>query len=430
MYQNLAASNTALSKASNPTIVTTSLSDLQSSMGTNGQNLSPFTWTSPSYAAQVANLFAKDSSLNTYIANAVSVAQNVTSSAAGGQGSYVINTGGSTSTSSGGNQALQGMSRFGAILNIFIPVLGSLIGIITSFIALGTSQSTNFNPILAIALLGNNIINLVVEVWLLGAGAITVLATALGLAPCLTVSNAVTAVTMWILPLLWGVLGLLFVNGCLMAYYIPMIPFILFTFGAIGWFMTVIEAMVAAPLIALGITHPEGHPVLGKADPAVLLIVNVFLRPTTMVIGLIAGIIMSYVGVWVLNQGYFGVAFTTDFWHTLVLGPSVIFALPAILTIYTALVIAIQHEAFNLIFIGDKIMRWLGAQGESLAQAADKALGEAKQGVSSGAGAFGKDVEAAGRERERKAKEAQKGVGTKSGGEGGGENLQIGQGGP
>ncbi len=42
--------------------------------------------------------------------------------------------------------------------------------------------------------------------------------------------------------------------GIFLGYYLPLYPYMLFTFGVIGWIIIVIEAMVAAPLVAMGIT--------------------------------------------------------------------------------------------------------------------------------------------------------------------------------
>ena len=68
----------------------------------------------------------------------------------------------------------------------------------------------------------------------------------------------------------------LFAVGISLGYYMPLYPYMLFTFGVIGWLITVIEAMVAAPLIAFGVTHPDGHDFLGQGQKAVMLLLGVF----------------------------------------------------------------------------------------------------------------------------------------------------------
>jgi defect-in-organelle-trafficking protein DotA len=178
-----------------------------------------------------------------------------------------------------------------------------------------------------------------------------------------------------------------------MVYYLPLLPFIIFMFGTVGWLAATIEAMVAAPIVALGITHPEGQEVVGKADPAVLLLVNVFLRPSMMIIGLIAGIIMSYVSIWILNMGFFP-AFGSVM--ASMGGLSLIFSLPAMVLIYLLLVISLLQYSFSLInVIPDKVLRWIGGQQEGVAGEVGRMQGEAQQGFKSGAKSVGEGVSSA-----------------------------------
>ena len=59
--------------------------------------------------------------------------------------------------------------------------------------------------------------------------------------------------------------------------------------------------LVALPLAALGVTHPEGHDFLGKAEVALMLTLSACLRPVLMVLGYVAGIILSYIGFSAVN---------------------------------------------------------------------------------------------------------------------------------
>ena len=66
--------------------------------------------------------------------------------------------------------------------------------------------------------------------------------------------------------------------------------------------------MLAAPLVAFGLTHPEGHDFLGEAKQGAILLLGVFLRPVLMVIGLIAGMILSYVALRIVVYTFSGLA--------------------------------------------------------------------------------------------------------------------------
>ena len=158
------------------------------------------------------------------------------------------------------------------------------------------------------------------------------------------------------IPIMMALLMVLFVEGIMIAVYVPLIPAIIYIFTAIGWFVAVIEAMVAAPLVALGITHPEGHDMLGKAEQAVMLILGVFLRPVLMVIGLIAGMLLSIIALTLLNNAF-----------TQVVASSMGFgAFCGTFSIYCALVIQLVTQAYSLIYmVPDRVMRWLGQGVES-----------------------------------------------------------------
>jgi defect in organelle trafficking protein DotA len=105
-------------------------------------------------------------------------------------------------------------------------------------------------------------------------------------------------------PLIASFFALFISIGFICAYYVPLLPYMIFTFGTLGWFMAVIEAMVAGPIVALGVMTPEGEGMLGKAEQGMMILVNVFLRPSMMIIGFVMGSVLTYVFVWVVGEGY------------------------------------------------------------------------------------------------------------------------------
>ena len=113
---------------------------------------------------------------------------------------------------------------------------------------------------------------------------------------------------MALLPVVMTWLGIMTGVGITATYYLPLVPFTLFLFGCIGWLIGVVEAMVAAPLMALGIMQPDSEHPFGRSDQAYMLLIGIFLRPSMMVIGYIFGIILSYVGIWLINAGFVIVA--------------------------------------------------------------------------------------------------------------------------
>jgi defect in organelle trafficking protein DotA len=154
------------------------------------------------------------------------------------------------------------------------------------------------NPIVALANMGIYYINFSSNLWLM----LLNLSLISSLIPI--IGGFIFAVIALMMPLLLAWVGVMVMVGFITAYYIPILPYMIFTFGTLAWFMAVIEAMVAGPIVALGVTHPEGHDAFGKGEAAIMILINVFLRPSMMIIGYIAAISLSYVGAWVLNTGF------------------------------------------------------------------------------------------------------------------------------
>lgn len=186
-----------------------------------------------------------------------------------------------------------------------------------------------------------------------------------------------------IMPIAVLMISLLWVAGLTMGLYIPMIPYLVFTFSALSWFIMVIEAMLAAPLIALTLIVPSEDEI-GKAGQAIAILLAIFLRPALMILGFIMAIQLLIVAIGMLNAG---------FWSTMLAatgGSSGIgvFGLIAILLLYASLAVGMVHEAFSLIYlVPNKVMRWIG--GDSSGDDPMKKVQELKGSVQKGAGIGG-----------------------------------------
>lgn len=253
----------------------------------------------------------------------------------------------------------------------------------------------NTDPIIAISAMGSDIIAMVEYVWITGAIAAFVMA-AVG-SWCmaqLPFGNAISGFIMWFIPMLTGVMFTMFVSGAVMAYYVPMIPFIVYLFAAIGWFTAVIEAMVAAPFVAIGIIVPEGHAHFGQAQHAIMLLLNVFIRPSMIVFGFIAGSILAHVSLWLLNQGL-GTAMTIGGLTSAVKQDTTkILQTVAIILIYMTIVLDIVDRCFALIHeVPTNVLSWIGGQARSFGE--DRA-GGIKQAFEGKIGGVGKAAETMG----------------------------------
>ncbi len=301
---------------------------------------------------------------------------------------------------------------FLSIVNIFISFIVSVFSLaIQAFLYVPLSalmiifdngvqqlQTTMVHPIIALAYMGSAFINGSVEIWL-NLITFTVIFVAIGGVGWLIM-------VMLMLPFLCSWLGIMTSVGFVDAYYVPFVPYMIFTFGSIAWLMAVIETTIAGPIIALGITHPEGHDALGKAEQAVMILVNVFLRPSMMIIGYVAAISLSYVTVFILNSGFSNVmgfllpsansagqtfsnlgnnlGETGSTMASPYYNWTAIYASFFCLVTYTSLYATVVQKSFTLISgVPDKILRWIGSQGESYgqdtAQWAEDAKGQTKE---------------------------------------------------
>jgi len=239
-------------------------------------------------------------------------------------------------------------------------------------------------------------------------------------AAAVTFSQTLVPIAMFFLFIILGL-------GLTLAVYTPMIPYILFTFGAINWLIATIETMIAAPLVAIGLLHPEGHEMWGQAEKALMLILNIFLRPTLMVFGMIAGMLMSFTVVMMINYAFLNVV------H-MVSPNSGVLEIIFFMVLYTILFTTAMNKCFDLIhLIPDKTMRWIGGGAEQFGEAGglekisgamEKGGTKAESGIGggvTGAGRTGKISEGIGKRKKGQAgRGAGGGVGGPPGGGGGG----------
>lgn len=81
--------------------------------------------------------------------------------------------------------------------------------------------------------------------------------------------------------------------GVILAYWLPMLPFINWIGGVIGWVTAAIEMLMVFPVWIASHFHPDGDGVASKhALNGYMLLLELLLRPVFMVFGLIAAVIM------------------------------------------------------------------------------------------------------------------------------------------
>lgn len=166
--------------------------------------------------------------------------------------------------------------------------------------------------------------------------------------------------------------NMFFVSGVLLAYYVPLIPFIAFLFSAMSWVLAVLEAVVAMPLLALAHLTVQGEGLPGQmAKAGYYFIFQIALKPVLMVFGLALGLLVFYAAVSYMNLFYMmaistagGIATSHLFLSRLV---------------YNALYVIIIYMAANSAFkaihlVPEHANKWLGAQSYHFAH-----MGEPQQ---------------------------------------------------
>ena len=147
------------------------------------------------------------------------------------------------------------------------------------------------------------------------------------------------------------------------AIIIQIIPMIFYSLAVIAWLFYLIEAVVAAPLIAVGITHPEGHDFLGQAQQSFMLLLLVFLRPVLIVLGVITALAIYFCANYLLNLGFLTIFITSiSGIETTFNGISNLFI---IILVYGFIAIGITQMSFANIFrVIERVSIWIGGQQE------------------------------------------------------------------
>ncbi len=199
------------------------------------------------------------------------------------------------------------------------------------------------------------------------------------------------------LPLALAISVPVFVMGMTLGIYMPFIPILLFSFAALGWLLSVAESMVSAPLIALGIAHPEGHDFLGRSEQAMILLLGVFIRPASMILGLVFSTMLIFIGVKLLSFGFiYFIMHTLESQAQLMqnfissdVAKFLLFICYILVFIWSML--SVINYCCNVIYddLGGRLIRWLGAPRDRsiIKRLMAKAKGQFRRGMQGAEGA-------------------------------------------
>ncbi|NNM65694.1 MAG: DotA/TraY family protein [Burkholderiales bacterium] len=141
------------------------------------------------------------------------------------------------------------------------------------------------------------------------------------------------------------------------AYYLPLLPAVIYTMAVIGWMIVVLEMLVAAPLWAFSHVLPEGDGMLGSSARAGYFhMLDILARPILLVFGLLLTILMMNAAVYFLGTGL-QIAFASEM-QGKVVGP---LSAMAELFIVMGAIYMLTNQVVHLISkVPRTVMRWLG----------------------------------------------------------------------
>ena len=104
-------------------------------------------------------------------------------------------------------------------------------------------------------------------------------------------------------PLYFAIATPLISLATLFAFFLPLYPIMIYTLTVITWATQYIETLLAMPIILLGMANPEGHsPLLGKAEKMIMLLVLLFMRPLTTLMGFVLATFIASISSFLFYQ--------------------------------------------------------------------------------------------------------------------------------
>lgn len=171
-------------------------------------------------------------------------------------------------------------------------------------------------------------------------------------------------------PLLFTMFGLLLGVGVTCGLLLPMMPYLTFLMGVIGWLILCVEAVIAGPLWAFGHMRMEGQGFTGGVGgTGYMIVLNIIMRPSLMLIGLIASMSLMKVFVMIVDETFIpAVSGLQQYAGITVGGYGGVTAKLFFLAIYGGLIYYMCTKAFHLITqVPDRVLKWIGG-GDQLGE--------------------------------------------------------------
>ncbi len=171
-------------------------------------------------------------------------------------------------------------------------------------------------------------------------------------------------------------IGSMISGGITLAFMLPLIPFIRFMFGILTWVLSLFETVIAIPVVALAHIKMDGDGLSGPlARTGYLLLLQLFLRPTLMIFGLIVALLLFNIMALALNEFYTMAVRGVENSGRLGAISAVIYTV-----IYAAMAYALANASFKAIdLVPNQALQWIGGpNGQTIdeSQRISNAVGE------------------------------------------------------
>lgn len=156
--------------------------------------------------------------------------------------------------------------------------------------------------------------------------------------------------------LLLPVLFLLFVTAAVMAFYIPLVPFIQWFAGLIQWFTSFIESLLGSTLWAMAHFDTDGEGMGQRTSYGWIYTVNVFCRPIIQTFAFfIASSAITVLGTFLFR--YFGTAVASAQGNSL----TGLMSIVAYLVIFCVMGLTLINSTFTMMLhLADRMVGWIG----------------------------------------------------------------------
>ncbi len=154
---------------------------------------------------------------------------------------------------------------------------------------------------------------------------------------------------------LFTVSGIILSAGFTLGMVLPLIPAIRFTFGILTWLVAIFEGLIAVPILALAHLRTDGEGLMGPlAQKGYFMMLQIFLRPTLMVFGLVVALMCFNTIIGIMNQIFVPAIIDAQ-------GGLGIFSTLFMSIYYCIVCYTLANACFKIIdMMPNEILRWIG----------------------------------------------------------------------